>query len=244
METSPLQTENDAERHGHEAHQKRAETLGSLLIDNPANRLETIASRTGLSANQLHGKRPPPEKIGHVIVGAERAASDTKDKENLGRQPHLANIDTMNRFDLLLLSQEITVGNTSLRQIFETHLIGENGLRRLIAEHLRGGDVKRALRQEVLEREIDFERDPVLRDRAGAGPTSLAPVSATLDSLIEKVNGVLGQSPMPKPSINKLASLPPSSRDVPNRRRLLDVIIIFVIVILLTLVIILATSKH
>ena len=56
------------------------------------------------------------------------------------------------------------IDGSSLRQIYETRLVGERGLRRLVAEHLRGGDLKRAFRREITEREIDFERDPAMRD--------------------------------------------------------------------------------
>lgn len=78
-------------------------------------------------------------------------------------------VETLNRSELLSLSEKIIVEGSSLRQIYETKLVGEHGLRRLVAEYMRGGDIKKALRQEIVEREIDFERDPDLRDMAPGG---------------------------------------------------------------------------
>jgi hypothetical protein len=85
---------------------------------------------------------------------------------------------TMRRSDLLELSETVMVDGTNLRQIYETHLVGERGLRRLVSEHLRGGNIQRALRAELVERQIDFERDPFLRDRARASVSGGAGKSA------------------------------------------------------------------
>jgi hypothetical protein len=83
-------------------------------------------------------------------------------------------VETLSRAQLLQLSEQIVVEGSSLRQIYETHLVGEKGLRRLIIEHLRGGDMAKALKREITEREIDFERDPVMRDLPSVGSTPAA----------------------------------------------------------------------
>lgn len=115
-----------------------------------------------------------PEDIGHVMVAAttnpERSISTkpakmTKAEElSAGKQA-----ETMNRSELLGLSEKIAVDGTTLRQIYETQLISEKGMRRIVAEHLRGGNVAKALRRELVERQIDFERDPILRDKNHGG---------------------------------------------------------------------------
>jgi Skp family chaperone for outer membrane proteins len=94
----------------------------------------------------------------------------------------------MNRQELLRLSEKIVIDGSTLRQVYETHLVGEQGLRRVITEHLRGGDVKKALRREIVERDIKFERDPMMRDRpagssasrGGAGAAAKAPALQAL----------------------------------------------------------------
>lgn len=132
------------------------------------------------------------ERIGHVLVaassGTERATSVTEKqastKENKPAKLELAaakkKTESMDRTELLAISQNIIVEGTSLRQIYETHLISEKGLRRLVSEHLRGGNIVRTLKRELVERQIDFERDPLLRDKSytkeagNAGKAALA----------------------------------------------------------------------
>jgi hypothetical protein len=130
----------------------------------------------------FHDSQPAPEHIGHMLVTANETAPAT----HAGRLAHEAarrpvkepelpkenslpiasgkRIETLNRAELLSMSEQIIVDGSSLRQIYESHLIGERGLRRLVAEHLHDGDLRKALRREVIEREIDFERDPAVRD--------------------------------------------------------------------------------
>jgi len=123
-----------------------------------------------------------PEHLGHMLMTASEKApishtgksaleAATRTLKDAGRsverslRPSLEKrTETLNRVELLSLSEEIIVDGSSLRQIYETHLIGEHGLRRLIAEHERGGDLKKALRAEITAREMDFERDPAMRD--------------------------------------------------------------------------------
>lgn len=148
-----------------------------------------------------------PEHIGHMLItGAEaepaeavasqeRPAVETRpsktdtDKEKPTDQlPRPANdkqVEALSRAELLALSEKINVGDSSLHQIYETHLVGERGLRRLVAEYMAGGDLKKALRREVVEREIDFERDPVMRDVKAVQPASTSS-SKTLDAMLEK----------------------------------------------------------
>jgi hypothetical protein len=133
-------------------------------------------------ARQLHTDNSM-ERIGHVIVAAEAVKSPKPPKAEALREetPNKTSeslkaddltqkrVETMNQAELLRYSSNIMVDGSNLRQIYETHLIGEKGLRRLVMEHVKGGDLKRVLRHEIVEREIDFERDPVLR---GMSPTS------------------------------------------------------------------------
>jgi hypothetical protein len=74
-------------------------------------------------------------------------------------------LDTMSRVELLETSEKIVVGATTLRQVFETHLISERGLRQAVNEYRRGGDVRRVLAEELLIKELGYELDPQLRDR-------------------------------------------------------------------------------
>lgn len=118
-------------------------------------------------AQQLHGTHEAPTHLGHMVMTAESHRRSQKGQEQ-GIDAKATGIEksveTLNREELLRMAEKIVVDGSSLRQIYETKLVGERGLRRLVQEHLRGGDLKKALRREVIEREIDFERDPAMRD--------------------------------------------------------------------------------
>jgi hypothetical protein len=141
-----------------------------------------VAERLSKAATEkLSGPEPAPERIGRMMVTAnetapishtgksalEAAVRADKRSERPAESPGLSadkRISTISRAELLVMSEQILIDGSSLRQIYESHLIGEQGLRRLVAEHLDGGDLRKALRREVIEREIDFERDPNVRD--------------------------------------------------------------------------------
>jgi hypothetical protein len=128
---------------------------------------------------------------GHV--GAAAILAETKPRTTAAKpeKRQLAtggkSIETIGRAELLNLSDSIMIDGSSLRQIYETHLIGEHGLRRLVAEHLSGGDLKKALRREVTERQIDFERDPAVRDVAVYAPTGGATTGETGRAALDKL---------------------------------------------------------
>lgn len=174
-----------------------------------------VARRPAPEAHQLHGSQQAPEHLGHMLVAAEavtagrlaeqkaiesaertvikpeQSAPGTKTQAELSPEKR---VETLSRLELFSMSEKIVVDGTSLRQIYENHLIGERGLRRLVLEHLRGGDLKKVLRHEVVEREIDFERDPARRDLAGQSPAAVGGGKAVLDNLLQKAELGIGDS--------------------------------------------------
>ena len=108
------------------------------------------------------------ERLAHMIIAAEAPTIAKKLPERIIKPEQTAKpeqVRTMNREQLLAISDKIIVEGASLRKVYESHLIGERQLRHLVGEHLQGKDIHKALRREMVEREIDFERDPILRDR-------------------------------------------------------------------------------
>lgn len=160
------------------------EVLGAAATKSAESSLES--RQRAPEAHQLHGAQKP-EHIGHVLMTAESQPERRAEQLKL---PDYKSIETLNRPELLELSEAIVIDGSSLRQIYETHLIGERGLRRLIAEHMHGGDLKRVLRQEITEREIDFERDPAMRDigsiSVSSTVSSLNASQPALDQLLER----------------------------------------------------------
>jgi hypothetical protein len=190
-------------------------------------------------ANQLHGKKLPPERIGQVLVAADMNKDGPKKKLS-------GNIATMNRSELLGLSEEIAVDNTTLRHIYDTHLIGENGLRRLVYEHMRGDNLQEALRHEILEHETDFERDPRLRhhllrrDEQPAG-ISLQDLLAKAGIVETEDSGRQTLKTVKRPAANE--GLEHHLLQQARQRKLLDFAFIGIILILLILVILLALTR-
>jgi hypothetical protein len=83
-------------------------------------------------------------------------------------------VQHMNQQELLSAAETVIVEGASLRQAYESHAITERGLRTVMTEYLRGGDVKRALDQELALKELTYERDPQMRDRMAASLAATA----------------------------------------------------------------------
>lgn len=108
------------------------------------------------------------ERLGQMVVAAEAPKIATKKQErprSIREAFKPEQVRTMRRNELLELSEKIAVEDTNLRRIYESHLLGETQLRHLVSEYLQGKDIHKDLRREMVEHEIDFERDPILRDR-------------------------------------------------------------------------------
>jgi hypothetical protein len=161
------------------------------------------SKRRAVEAHQIHGGLDA-EHIGHVLVSAQaneqvRQSTAHESVAERVKLPADKRIETLSRAELLELCGQIQIEGTSLRQIYETHLIGENGLRRLVSEYLHGGNMQKALHREVVEHEIDFERDPALRDMSTTDDdlengNAIAPDRESLDELLKKAEAILPQS--------------------------------------------------
>ncbi|MGH7142273.1 MAG: hypothetical protein ACREF5_02270 [Candidatus Saccharimonadales bacterium] len=101
-----------------------------------------------------------PDRLGFLTLKATGTHS-----EAIPRLKHTSPEAALNLSALLETSEKITVGDTTLRKVFETKLISERGLRRAVVAYQGGGDVRRILAEELLIKEIGFELDPQLRDR-------------------------------------------------------------------------------
>ena len=124
------------------------------------------------------------EQIGKVIISSEtpvasmsltRERSIVNEKQairekairpnNLRQYFRPEEVKTMRREDLLIVSEKIVVEGANLKDMYDNNLFSERALRRLVAEYLKGKDIRPLLRKEIVEKEMDYERDPVLRDR-------------------------------------------------------------------------------
>ena len=140
------------------------------------------------------GKPERMEHIGKVIVAAEAPLSTAKlsvrerviRPNNIRQYFRPEEVKTMRREDLLIVSEKIIVEGASLKDMYENSLFSERALRRLVSEYLKGNDIREQLRREIIEKEIDFERDPMLRDKN----RNVAPIQQhkLFDRILETVN--------------------------------------------------------
>jgi len=160
-----------------------------------------------------------------------------KSKEIAGLSAH-----TMDIQELLQVASEIPSGESTLKTVYEDHLIGEKGLRRVVAEYLRGENHQKALSRELVEREKDFERDPYLRDQASTIP--VVPQTVNLDRLLKKT-GIDFNEPQPMMTRSKVkgSSLPGLIEQLnkPSKkpRRIFDIALISTLLLMATVIILL-----
>lgn len=161
---------------------KRTETEQSTRTQ--ASRVET----------RLNVQKPQrAERLGHMLVSAEAPAkvrTVTERPNNIREAFRPEAVKDMRRTELLELSEKILIEGASLRHIYDSHLIGEKQLRHLVGEYLAGKDIRKDLRKEMVEHEIDFERDPVLRDRIRSQGASSSGGAGGLDQMLKRAGAL------------------------------------------------------
>ena len=191
----------------------------------------------------------PSEHIGKVVIAAEsaqlRESQDKKETIKTTDERTVQNrVETLSRNDLLQLSEKINVEGSTLRQVYETHLVSERGLRRLVAEYLRGGDVVRAFKRELIDRQMDFERDPKLRDAIRKNMQGGGGKSPTLQKLLAQAGVFTDDDTLSasksKASDKRAAELASKRR---NKQKAADASLITIIAVLLAVIIVLALRR-
>jgi hypothetical protein len=219
---------------------RKPEDLGALAM---------ISERVA----ELSARFEKPAASGHVGAAALLAEAKPGNASETSRESKAetkaVNVETMSRAELLSLSEKAMIDGSSLRQIYETHLIGEHGLRRLVAEYLRDGDLKKALRREIIERQIDFERDPAIRDIAVyPNPLSTSTTTdngrAALDKLLKRTD-LSADTRSEEAAFFKARALYEANELLQHkqRRRVADISVAAVITILLALLLVLYMSR-
>ena len=151
----------------------------------------------------------------------------------------------LSKNELVKVAENIKIDGTTLKKIFESHLISENGLRRVISTFLRGGNIKRALNREILQRQIDFEKDPVLRDSFGEPEDEKQEVivKESVNSLLEK-KGINFSN---QPSFYQHNAIPEKNNIDYSKKikktKPADIILVLVILSLFTLMLVVLLNK-
>ncbi len=151
----------------------------------------------------------------------------------------------LSKNELVKVAENIKIDGTTLKKIFESHLISENGLRRVISTFLRGGNIKRALNREILQRQIDFEKDPILRDSFGEPEAEKQEVivKESVNSLLEK-KGINFSN---QPSFYQHDAIPKKNNIDYSKKikktKPADIILVLVILSLFTLMLVVLLNK-
>lgn len=169
------------------------------------------------------------EKLAKVIIRDELIGHTEKLQKSEANKPEL--LPQLSIRELLSLSSKVVVDGHSLRQIYEMHLISESGLRRLIGELLNGNTISKQLRRELIEHEIDFERDPQLRDQS-IQVADLGGSSQKLQDLIQQAGVTINNSEDLMPTIDQQARFEAVIIKAAKRRQLADRALITTIIIL------------
>jgi hypothetical protein len=239
---------------------KERVAIAESMQEDPLNNMESFtaaaeARMSGPGAHELH-VNGAGEHIGQVIVHAEqstreRQIAEAKIKDAV-KLPENKRVEQLSRQELIEVSGDIEVEGTTLRKIYETHLIGEKALRRLVAEHMNGGNVGRALQREIVEHEIDFERDPAMRDmdmtdsegeEGEAAKTDTAPGRESLNQLLEKASAHITEADDPlshysQKHVEQEKELPAVTQTTQKKRKKADVIMGSTILALIVAIII------
>lgn len=85
-------------------------------------------------------------------------------------------------------AEKIKIDGTSLKELSRAHHLDERAVRRVVGEFIQGGNVKEALSREIIQKELQYERDPKLRKSAGGGSGTGGGASAASVSESEKPN--------------------------------------------------------
>lgn len=195
--------------------------------------VEILKRQTGQEVNVK------PEKIGKVVVSAETLMAKKIDKTPSGAGLSEKDVLTISHRELLELSEKIELEGTTLRRVYESQVVSEKGLRRLVLEYLRGGNLQKALRRELVEREIDFNRDPALRDRVlGSALNSARSGGAhPLDDLLKKAGIQLEDAPAVQFGAADAKKAAVMSKLTASPGRIVDFSLITAIIVLLAVIV-------
>lgn len=112
------------------------------------------------------------------------AASPSAERAPIAAGPNQET--AMSKDQLMDMARIIMVDGVPLSETYQSKQIDDEGLRAIVETYLRGGDIKRQLQAEMVERQKQFERDPFNRKR------SRGPLRDTLSGVSSKVADATG----------------------------------------------------
>ncbi|MBC7581982.1 hypothetical protein H7097_03920 [Aeromicrobium sp.] len=165
------------------------QTQSTKLESRPAANPRSIEANVALNRTEvIDNQRQAAERLG--VTPAEAVATAER-------------VQQMKHHEVLAFAEKVVIDGTSLRTIFEAKQITEPGLRRITREFLRGGNVKAALKAEIQVKEMQYERDPQMRDRLAASYAGVE--AAHPQTAAEAMAALIALNPPSKSSQNQSA---------------------------------------
>ena len=117
--------------------------------------------------------------------------------------------------EIIAISEKLKINDLSLKQIFQNREISFNGVKRVVLEYLTTGNFEKILKSELVLHQIDFEKDPKLRDIRGQTvsiDTYHSPKS--VDELLQENGLTIDDEPIKSiNNVNQTVKNPVSSND-------------------------------
>lgn len=222
------------------------------LKERSKKRYNQPPKKTTLANNETRLNLVKPqsaEHLGQVIIAKEQPEAkvfvyqEKMQKPNNIRQYYRPeHVRTMRRQELMAISSKIIVEGASLKHMFDNGLFSEKALRRLVVAYLKDQDMVPKLRKEILEKQLDYERDPLLKDSYNREDNPLVTQStAFFDQMLAKAE--MPTTDKLQESVNKKTTTIKSRSLTQVNNLWLNILFIIVIVVLISLIIYLLLRK-
>ena len=135
-----------------------------------------------------------------------------------------------------------------LKTIYQNKELSFNGLKRIIIAYLRGGNLEKIFKKELIAHQIDFERDPILKDIRDSNfySETVAPKSVN-DLLLNKGLNILSRQGRDITPPSNVASDKTTDKTTlvkkTSQSLILNVFLSLIIISLIVLIIYLLTHK-
>ncbi len=116
-------------------------------------RLETADSIEPQLVETYSRNNPQPESRTSLKI-------ESRNKPELDSRPKINLTDK----EVIAISEKLKINNMSLKEIFQNREISFAGVKRIVQEYLTTGNFEKILKNELILHQIDFEKDPRLRD--------------------------------------------------------------------------------
>lgn len=103
-----------------------------------------------------------------VVLGAAAAILPERHRDKAPAIDFTKKIEAYSPQELDRAAEKIKIDGASLKELARVHNLDERAVRRVVSEFIKGGNVKEVLTREMVQKELQFERDPKLRQAKGS----------------------------------------------------------------------------